>query len=111
MKEEKIRDILLKYQRKRDDNEEKLEKRKQSIYESLPEIKKIDDEISISGLRLTKAVLKDTKAREEIVYECKREMEELVNRKKQILAENGIPENYLEMQYICTKCNDTGFIV
>lgn len=26
MKEEKIRDILLKYQRKRDDNEEKLEK-------------------------------------------------------------------------------------
>ena len=61
MKEEKIRDILLKYQRKRDDNEEKLEKRKQSIYESLPEIKKIDDEISMSGLRLTKAVLKDTK--------------------------------------------------
>ena len=56
MKEEKIRDILLKYQRKRDDNEEKLEKRKQSIYESLPEIKKIDDEISMSGLRLTKAV-------------------------------------------------------
>lgn len=28
MKEEKIRDILLKYQRKRDDNEEKLEKKK-----------------------------------------------------------------------------------
>ena len=78
MKEEKIRDILLKYQRKRDDNEEKLEKRKQSIYESLPEIKKIDDEIAMSGLRLTKAVLKDTKAREEIVYECKREMKNLL---------------------------------
>lgn len=110
MKEEKVRDILLKYQRKRDDNEEKLEKRKQSIYESLPEIKKIDDEIAMSGLRLTKAVLKDTKAREEIVCECKREMEELVNRKKQILAENGIPENYLEMQYSCPKCKDTGFL-
>ena len=110
MKEEKIRDILLKYQRKRDDNEEKLEKRKQQIYESLPEVKKIDDEIAKSGLRLTKAVLKDTKAREEIVYKCKCEMDELVRKKKSILNENGIPEDYLEMKYDCPKCKDTGFL-
>lgn len=110
MKEEKIRDILLKYQRRRDDNEEKLERRKQEIYSSLPEIEKIDNEIAMSGLRLTKAVLKDTKSREEIVYKCKREMEELVQRKKDILSKNGIPENYLEMQYDCPKCKDTGFL-
>ena len=110
MKEEKIRDILLKYQRRRDDNEDKLERRKQQIYDSLPEIKNIDNEIAMSGLRLTKAVLKDTKAREEIVYKCKQEMEELVKRKKDILAENGIPEDYLEMKYECPKCKDTGFL-
>lgn len=110
MKEEKIRDILLKYQRKRDNDEYEMEKRKKQIYESLPEIKSIDEEISSVGLKLTKAVLQNTTAREEIVHQCKESMESLVQRKKDILLENGIPEDYLEIKYECSKCKDTGFL-
>ena len=110
MKEEKIRNILMKYQNKRDNDEYMLEKRKSDIYAAIPRIKEIDNEISLLGLRLTKAVLKDTKAREEIVYKCKKEMASLVSEKKNILIENGIPENYLEIKYDCEKCKDTGFL-
>ncbi|WP_300276338.1 ATP-binding protein [Peptacetobacter sp.] len=110
MKEEKVRDILLKYQRKRDNDEYEMEKRKEQIYESIPEIKAIDEEISSVGLNLTKAVLQNTNAKEEIVYKCKEAMESLAKRKKDILLENGIPEDYLEVKYECNKCKDTGFL-
>ena len=33
---------------------------------------------------------------------------ELDKKKKKILTESGYDENYLEIQYRCKKCNDTG---
>ena len=57
MKESKIRDILISYERKRDKAESELEQRKNDVYSQIPEIKKIDDEISKVGLQLAKLVL------------------------------------------------------
>ena len=49
MKESKIREILISYQKKRDKAESDLELRKNDVYSQIPEFKKLDDEISKVG--------------------------------------------------------------
>ena len=51
MKESKIREILISYQKKRDKAESDLELRKNDVYSQIPEFKKLDDEISKVGLQ------------------------------------------------------------
>lgn len=109
MNESKIREILLKYEQKRDADELDLENRKKELYTRIPEIQHIEDEISKIGLQLAKAVLLDPNSREKIVKESKEQMDTLRARKSLLLKTHGIPENYLEMKYDCNHCKDTGF--
>lgn len=110
MNKSKIRDILLKYEKRRDNNELCLENRKKEVYERIPEIQNIENKIAKIGLRLTKAVLLDPKSREEIVLKSKDEIAELNLTKSTLLNNYGIPEDYLEMKFTCENCQDKGFL-
>lgn len=110
MNENKIREIMLKYEQKRDFNEVDLENRKKNLYIKIPEIEKIDDETSKIGLKLAKAVLLDPDSREKIVNESKVKINELKMRKDALLSSHGISKDYLEMKYDCKNCKDTGFV-
>lgn len=106
----KIREILLKYERRRDKNEYELEQRKNKIAIEIPEIVTIDDEISKIGLRLAKAVLLDPASRENIVEKSKKEIDNLKSRKEALLKQHDVPLDYLEMKYHCNNCQDKGFL-
>lgn len=106
----KIREILLKYERRRDKNEYELEQRKNKIAIEIPEIVTIDDEISKIGLRLAKAVLLDPASRENIVEKSKKEIDNLKSRKEALLKQHDVPLDYLEMKYNCNNCQDKGFL-
>ncbi|GAA3641910.1 ATP-binding protein [Asaccharospora irregularis] len=110
MNESKIRDILLKYEKRRDNNELCLENRKKEVYERIPEIQNIENKIAKIGLRLTKAVLLDPKSREEIVLKSKDEIAELNLTKSTLLNNYGFPDDYLEMKFTCENCQDKGFL-
>jgi DNA replication protein DnaC len=110
MNDSKLREILLKYERRRDNDDYALQKRKQEIYDKIPEIKKIDEEISKTGLQLARAVLLDPKKRENLVNESKNKMNILKNQKEEILSKYGIPLDYLELKYYCDSCKDKGFL-
>lgn len=110
MNDFKIKNILSKYEQKRDKEESELENRKKEVYLRIPEIENIEDEISKIGLRLAKAVLQNPSYREQIVNESKQKMNDLKNRKNDLLTRHGVPLNYLELKYDCNNCKDTGFI-
>lgn len=110
MNDSKLRQILLKYERRRDNNDYALQRRKQEVYDKIPEIKKIDEEISKTGLKLTRAVLLDPKKREQLVLESKNNMDSLKKQKEEILSQYGIPLEYLELKYYCDSCKDKGFL-
>ncbi|SHH52350.1 ATP-binding protein [Tepidibacter thalassicus] len=110
MNEAKLREILLKYERIRDNAKFNLEVRKNKIYKKIPRIKEIDDKIFQIGLSLSKAVLMSPEKREEIIQKAKIEMNKLKKEKNHILTTNNIPLDYLEIKYKCEKCKDTGFI-
>lgn len=110
MNENKVKRILKKYEERRDENELLLEKRKKQVYNRFPQIKGIDDEISLIGLKLAKSVLTNPNDRESIVHKSREEIEALRARKCNVLADNNIPDNYLEMKYHCNMCKDKAFL-
>lgn len=110
MNEIKVKRILKKYEERRDENELLLEKRKKQVYNRFPQIKGIDDEISLIGLKLAKSVLTNPNDRESIVHKSREEIEALRARRCKVLADNSIPDNYLEMKYHCNMCKDKAFL-
>lgn len=110
MNKDKIRYILSTYEKKREYHESMLEERINAVNAKIPEIQKIDNEISKIGLRLTKAVLLNPSSRDEIVLKSKDEINELKLRKDTLLKANGVPYGYLELQHDCPNCKDTGFL-
>lgn len=77
------------------------------IYEKLPQVKQITDDINRLGASRTLAVLAKN------VEESKKirsQMDSLAQQRSDILKENGYSDSDLEMQYYCSKCHDTGFV-
>jgi len=110
MRKTKIREILLSYQKKRDKAESELELRKNDVYSQIPEFKKLDDEIGKVGLQLAKLVLQNPSNKENIILESKQKMDELKNKKEELLTKYRVPTGYLEIQHDCKLCKDKGFL-
>lgn len=108
MSKENIRKIMLEYQYKRDKNQDLLDTRIEDVYKNFPEIKYISDEIRKNGLKMTKSVLDNLP--EETLSAMENKQKELIRKKEELLKQYGIPKAYLEMQYECNKCKDTGFL-
>lgn len=88
------------------ENKMMQEYRHSEICAKIPEIEKIEAELIGLGTRLLKCVLNSGKDYENI----KEEIQKRQFRKKQLLALNGYPEDYLGEIYNCEKCKDTGFV-
>ena len=110
MIESKIREILVSYQKKRDKAESELELRRNDVYSQIPELKKIDEEISKTGLQLAKLVLQNPSNKEYIIFESKKKMDDLRKRKDDLQIKYKVPTGYLEIQYECNVCKDKGFL-
>ncbi|MCT4565602.1 MAG: ATP-binding protein [Maledivibacter sp.] len=105
-----IKDILLKYEKRRDDAEKELQYRKAEVYNIVPRLKDLDDEISKIGIKLSRTILQNPSDYEVEVEKIKRYTEKLKQEKAILLTENNIPLNFLEINYSCKLCKDTGFV-
>ncbi len=82
--------------------------REQEIYRLIPDIEKIDRSLGQVGVRLLKTAL--VSSGEASAREAREKNESLIRHKKQLLAENNYPIDYLDLHYDCPICKDTGFI-
>lgn len=105
-----IKETLRSYERKRDDAIFNRNTRQQEVYEKIPRVKEIDEEISKTGFLISKAVLNDPDSYEEKLLEIKDKMNKLTQEKAVLMTENNIPIDYLEISYDCENCKDTGFV-
>ena len=74
----------------------------------LPEFKAIDDLLAQTGLKIMAAALGPDS--EHAIAAIRDEYDVLAERKRQILLENGYPEDYCDIHYYCPKCSDTGYV-
>ena len=101
-----LNSLLREYEQKRIKAELDLEKRKENLYKSIPELQEIESEINSFSINNAKNILNNIKTDN---YEL--EIEKLKSEKKRILKENNIPENYLKPYYECKICKDSGYFL
>ncbi|TAH68460.1 MAG: AAA family ATPase [Anaerolineaceae bacterium] len=107
LKNDQYNQILREYDERRFKNKRELDKRIQEAYQANPKLKELEDElISISAQSGRLALFGNTEALDEL----KDKSTKLRELQKQLLLDDGYPEDYLLMQYHCSKCKDTGFI-
>lgn len=83
------------------------DQRREEVYQKVPQIKQIEDEISSQAVRCARRLLDgDTNAKEEL----KQHIEDLREQKEVLLSAFGFPADYMEMHYACPECQDTGYV-
>ncbi len=87
--------------------------RKQEIYKAIPQIHKIDKLISKTTIEVSKEILSSKAGSKtnlkEILKGLMIKNNSLKEEKKLLLQKNNYPENYLDIEYFCPKCEDTGY--
>lgn len=107
MSNEILDSLLQEYERKRMKSELDLDRRKNNLYKTIPELQKIDDELNKYSIQSAKDILLNSSNN---LNNINIKIENLKKQKKQILLENHIPETYLKPLYDCNICKDTGYI-
>ncbi|MCL1998845.1 MAG: ATP-binding protein [Turicibacter sp.] len=87
-----------------------LEKRRNRLYEKLPQIKEIDLEISRLGRLAVRGIINGSVNPEVIVADSRRISNRLNKERELILLENNITEAYFDEVYRCNICQDTGYV-
>ena len=93
---------------KRRDHEEFLALRVERVYSASPRVRELDAEIRATMAELVGAALgTDTSAR---VEDIRVRNLDLQNQRKNEIINAGYPSDYLDAEYICDICNDTGYV-
>lgn len=100
-------EIMREYDRKRIEAGHRLDLREAQVYEMIPEYADVEEEIrEIACDYGIKSIGGDEKA----LSEMREVIEKLSLKKRELLIEHGFSEDYLEPEYACKDCNDTGYI-
>lgn len=98
--------MLSEYEAKRRKVEMEAETRRVELYKQFPELEDIDNKINKLAISKTKAILNNQKNIKEIDIEISNYKKE----KEQFLINKKIDLNFLEPDYECKICKDTGYI-
>lgn len=109
MVDEILNSLLKEYSQKKLQAELDLEKRKEELYNSIPRLRQIEDDLNNFAISTAKNILKNGSSPEE-EQELKNKVELLKAEKARILAELNLPDNYLQPFYSCPICKDTGYV-
>ena len=107
-KELYYKQLLRQYDLKRSAAHQAKLKRTAEIYEKIPRIKKIDETLNDSGVKLVRSMLSPQGSQS--IEDFRSHTDELIRTKKMLLVEAGYTPHYLEPHYDCEECKDKGFV-
>jgi DNA replication protein DnaC len=84
--------------------------RKNEVLAKIPELLELDNKIKSSGVRYSKLILSGKNLHNTEVSNLLLDMESLRKKKNKLLTLNNYPPDYLEPEYECKLCKDTGFV-
>lgn len=99
--------IMRDYEARQTANRHLLEERRKEVYEKLPQLRLLEDQISSNSVSRARFLLDGD---EDTQSALKQEIQGLIRQKAQLLQQAGYPADYLEMKYQCPDCRDTGYI-
>ena len=95
------------YEERRLNSEKELAQRKAELYEKIPALAEIDEQLIHGSVQAATLALEGNSASLDALS---RTNAWLISRKKQLLTGAGYPEDYLERRYCCELCRDTGSV-
>lgn len=104
-----IENIMTGYNKKRLKAEQDADLRKDELYDRVPNLEEIDKQITLNSIKISKLFLTKSLNQEEEISKIKFEIENLKNKKKELLIKYKIPQNFTEPDYECKMCSDTGY--
>ena len=107
MANEVLNSLLKGYEQKKLNAELDLDKRKTDLYKKVPRLQKIEDDLNSFAIMTAKNILNDSTYSAD---ELKIKLNRLKLEKSEILNELNLPSDYLQPNYDCKVCNDTGYI-
>ena len=107
MSNELLSTLLLEYEQKKRNAELDLEKRKEDLYNRIPRLKSIEEELNNFAINTAKNILKGSQYSLDAFNQ---KINDLKCEKAKILLQNNISENFLLPFYDCKICKDTGYI-
>ncbi|NLV88723.1 MAG: ATP-binding protein [Tissierellia bacterium] len=105
-----LKEISIEYEKKRDRKLREQMMRKEKVYREVPAIKKIDEEIFKIGLTMSKSILNNPDNYKEVAEKAKQKIEKLKMEKAYLMTESNIPVDYMDIDYDCYLCKDTGYL-
>lgn len=99
--------IMRVYNKRQFQNKREQDERIREVYEKIPQVEALTDEITAAMAQAARHVLKGEPERAEAM---KKEAAMLKEQKMLYLKRYGYPEDYMEMKYQCPDCKDTGRI-
>jgi DNA replication protein DnaC len=97
------------YNKKRLKAAKDAEVRQEELYERVPNFENTDKQIKLLSIKLSKLILSNNENMNKEVINLRENIENFKREKKEMLKKYSIPENFLEYDYECKKCNDTGY--
>lgn len=103
-----ISEMMKYYEELRIKNESQAETRRGEVYEKLPRIREIEEEVRNVGLDISKIMLSGTPDIKSKVRKLKERVDQLNMEKAYLMTENNFTINYMDIVYQCLACRDTG---
>ncbi len=97
--------VKFEIEKRRRDAVARADSRSAELRERSEELRKIDDELSGTGLLLFKTACAGGD-----IAPIRERNQRLVTERKKLIMSLGYPEDYTDVKYTCESCSDTGFI-
>ena len=108
MSNEILNSLLKEYAQKKLNAELDLEKRKQNLYQQVPRLMEIEDELNSFAISTAKNILNNGTSS---LNNLEEKINHLKKEKAEILRSLHLDANYLKPFYDCNFCHDTGYIM
>lgn len=90
--------------------EEEADARRAQVYEKVPRIKEIEEEISAQSKELSKIIISDRVDGDKAMEEIRSRLDALNMERAFLLTDNGFEMDFMDVKYRCPKCKDTGIL-
>ena len=104
-----LKDLLKEYEQKRLTSQRNLEKKKETLFSSHPELKEIEEKLNQFAIKSIQSLLNNKEDYQQDNFQLK--IKALQKEKAKILRTLSLSEKDLQPEYECSLCQDTGYIM
>ncbi|MDR0851556.1 MAG: DnaD domain protein [Clostridiales Family XIII bacterium] len=96
------------YEERRRKGESAAEKRRAEVYETIPEVRVLEEDIKRLNIELLSALHSGADNKKSAMEKTDKSLAASLEKKKMLLETAGFPANHMDVVYCCPICRDTG---